>query len=368
MFQIVIPVFNEQEIIDVILQNALAEGYLHKLIVANDASTDRTPQLLDYWADTHGLKVVHLAQNAKKEGAIRVALEQLESNGQLEPYTILLDADTRLQKNKIGQSVTAQLEAAIKHLENNNLGAMALRVNASFYNLPTPSYLSAFSTYFGLQFDSWLLGLQGKLWVINGAGGLFKSKDLLEILRSMVPSFETGDLQITVDLMKQGQRLCLYNDIKGKTFVPESFLELFKQRRRWERGTTKVIWSERRFYRGEITSPSLLSLALILHFAIYVGLLATAMSLALGLETAQSIGMMFLESSLIWLVLDSIKSAYVAAKTEPSKFLIFIVAAIVNVPVWMFVVIPARCVGFFEAIYQIYRSHRCSKIATEGAL
>jgi len=95
------------------------------------------------------------------------------------------------------------------------------------------------------QFDQWLVGKQQKLWVINGPGGLFITEHLLQILRSIIPDFETGDLLITVELMKQRLPIEFYPDIAVSTFVPTTLHEYFNQRRRWERGTTKVLWNDR---------------------------------------------------------------------------------------------------------------------------
>jgi cellulose synthase/poly-beta-1,6-N-acetylglucosamine synthase-like glycosyltransferase len=41
-FQIIIPVFNEQAILDIMLGHAKNYGYLKDLVIVNDASTDAT--------------------------------------------------------------------------------------------------------------------------------------------------------------------------------------------------------------------------------------------------------------------------------------------------------------------------------------
>ena len=361
IFQIVVPVFNEEKVLNTVLENARIFGYLDYLVVANDASTDRTKEILDQWTRDFGLRVVHLRENAKKEGAIREALETLEREGHLKPYTVLLDADTRLQISDTGIKVSEQICNAIAYLNEQHLGAMALRVNATYFDNPTPAYLSAFSTYFGLQFDCWLLGLFGQLWVINGAGGLFRSEQLLGILRSMTPSFETGDLQITVDLMKMGERLRLYDGIKALTYVPESAMALFNQRRRWERGTIKVMWKDRLFYLRQFTQPSLLALAIALHFALYIGIGITGAGILFKDLISTHLIQLFLDSFLVWFAIDLTKGAWVAIRTEPRRFPLFFLAAIINGPVWLFIVIPARLFGGIEAIHHLINQNRATK-------
>lgn len=353
IFQIIVPVYNEEKIIETVLRNAKKFGYLEYLVIANDASTDATKEILDRWNSEENLQVVHLTQNAKKEGATRFALEFLSSNNKLKPYTILLDADTRLQLSDGGLSVEKQLLQAIEYLNTKELSAMALRVNATYFKRPSPAYLSAYSTYFGLQFDCWLIGLLGQLWVINGAGGLFRSNELLEILRNMNSTFETGDLQITVELMKQNKKLQLYDSIKALTYVPEGFTELFNQRRRWERGTMKVLFKESSFYIKQFTKPTFLSLATILHFVLYIGIFFTSISFLYEKNFGYAVLQGILNSSLVWLAVDLIKGASVAIRVEPKRFPLFCFAAIINIPVWIIIVLPARLYGGFEALLHL---------------
>jgi len=363
IFQIVVPVFNEEKVINDVLENAQLYGYLEYLVVVNDASTDRTKDILDKWGCEYGLYVIHLSKNAKKEGAILEVLESLERNRKLKPYTVVLDADTRLQLLENVVKVIEQILCAINYLEEQALGAIALRINASYFNKPTPSYLSAYSTFFGLQFDCWLFGLAGQLWVINGAAGLFRSDQLLGILRGIVPSFETGDLQITVDLMKMGERVRLYDNIKALTYVPESALDLFNQRRRWERGTIKVMWSNREFYLRQFFRRSFLGPAIVLHFMLYFGLILTGLGFLFKDYIGFDLIQIFLISSLIWFIVDILKGAWVSVRTEPRRFPLFCFAAIVNVPVWIFIVIPARLYGGTEALHHLFKEYRESKLA-----
>ena len=324
--------------------------------MANDASTDRTASILDLWQQREGLQVIHLRVNAKKEGAILAAMEHLAARNELSKYTVLLDADTRLQTNSDGSSVCCQLCGAIGYLERNRLGALALRVNASYFSKPTVYWMSAYSTYFGLQFDAWLLSLEGRLWVINGAGGLFQSEQLLSILRRIKFNFETGDLQITVELMKAGQRLSLYDDIVGLTYVPETFGELFNQRRRWERGTMKVLWEERRFYGNLFLPPSLLCLAMVLHMVLYVGLLAMGIAYLFGDLMPRGVLVSVLTSYAIWFCIDVVKAAWVVYRRERHRFPLFVMCALVNAPVWVAVITPARLVGGAEAVWHLLKA------------
>ena len=72
---LVVPVYNEEESLDFILQQIKAHGYLHKVTFVNDASTDGSKEILERWRAREGIDVLHLKENKKKEGAMREVLE-----------------------------------------------------------------------------------------------------------------------------------------------------------------------------------------------------------------------------------------------------------------------------------------------------
>jgi len=165
LYQIIIPVFNEQIILETMLGHAKNYGYLKDLIIVNDASTDATYEILEKWKITEGLRFFHLSENRKKEGAVKQALINLKNSGELKEYTILLDADTYLDPTETNESVEHKVKEAINHLENNDLYGLALRLNAVYLDKPTIFWMSAYTTYIGIQFDNWLLNKQNQLWV-----------------------------------------------------------------------------------------------------------------------------------------------------------------------------------------------------------
>ena len=129
-----------------------------------------------------------------------------------------------------------------------------------------------------MQFDNLILSKQLQLWVINGTAGLFKTKYLMGILKGMFFDFETGDLLITVKLMKDKRAIGYYPLLKIQTFVPATLSEYFSQRTRWERGTMKILWYERKFYLSLFKHPLFLIIYLLLHLALYVGVLVTVIA------------------------------------------------------------------------------------------
>jgi cellulose synthase/poly-beta-1,6-N-acetylglucosamine synthase-like glycosyltransferase len=354
-FQIIIPVFNEQAILDIMLGHAKNYGYLKDLVIVNDASTDATYEILERWSISDGLKVFHLRENMKKEGAVKQALINLKENGEIKKYTVLLDADTYLDPTEKNGSIEEKINTAIHYLETNNLYGLALRLNAVYLNKPSIFWMSAYTTYIGIQFDNWLLNKQNQLWVINGAAGLFRTKSLLEIFDNMEFNFETGDLQITVELMKANKKIAFYKELLANSYVPLTLRQFFNQRRRWERGTTKVLWQDRGFYLSTLMPPTFISLALMIHLSIYVSFWVALISGAIDDYTWNWTIGVFIYSYFGWVIFDLAKGYYVVYKERYNTFGLYLMCELANSLVTLFVIMPARLYGGIEAVIYLLK-------------
>ena len=355
-FQIVVPVFNEEDTLESVVKYAKTRDYLHRMVFVDDASTDLSPTILQRWVDTEGVMAIRLEQNQKKEGAIRAALESLANNGPgLAPYTVLLDADSIITSSSETGSVEAQLQAAIEHMKEKSLGGIAFRIDAISLKPLNAFALAAFADYAAMQFDQWLVSHQFQLWVINGPGGLFETEALIAILRTIEPDFETGDLLITVELMKQSRGIAFYPAVTVETYVPTDTKSYFKQRRRWERGTTKILWRERSFYIALFHRPSLLALVTLIHLSLYVGFLILLIMLALQQVIPNEIPRILFLASLVWMTIGYLKGVWLKLSRPQFPFFRFCGCTVLNAAVGLLVTTPARFTGFVEAIYQLAR-------------
>lgn len=84
---VLMPVYNEQAGLEVILQRVAAVGIDKEIIVVDDCSTDNTAGILDAM-DIPDLIVVHHQQNQGKGAAIRTALQYVSGDA-----VIIQDAD-----------------------------------------------------------------------------------------------------------------------------------------------------------------------------------------------------------------------------------------------------------------------------------
>ncbi len=89
-----IPVFNERDSIEEILQRVAAVPVSKEIIVVNDCSRDGTGEILD-GLSIEGLRVIHHSHNQGKGAAIRTALQA--ATGEL---AIIQDADLEYDPNE----------------------------------------------------------------------------------------------------------------------------------------------------------------------------------------------------------------------------------------------------------------------------
>ena len=352
-FQIVVPVYNEEDVLPRILEHARRAGYLDRIIFVDDASTDGSRAVLRRWIRSHDIRVVFLDSNRRKEGAIREVLELLQARSMLAPYTVLLDADSFFTAPADGTSIVTALETAIGSMRERGLAGLAFRIDAAIHDAPTWLELCAFADYSSMQFDHWVTSHQEQVWVINGPGGLFRSELLLDVLRNMQPDFDTGDLLITVRLMRDHHRVAFYPDIQVQTFVPATLGSYFRQRRRWERGTTKVLWWEKSFYARLFAAPRFLAISTLIHLSLYAGLVVMAAGLASPASNALD---WIVASYLVWLGINLAKGFCNVRMRREGLWPRYVVLCAANGLLWIGVTVWARCAGFLDAVEYFCRS------------
>ena len=352
-FQIVVPAFNEGEMLEHVLQHAREWGYLKHLVVVDDASTDATHQILERWVQHSELRALRMEHNCKKEGAIRAAMEALQDAGELRPYTLLLDADSMLVGDSSGKEITSQIEQCIEKIKQCNQKAMALRIDVASREVSTVFERCAFADYSAMQVDQWLVSLQEQVWVINGVGGIFETDCLLSVLQDMEPDFETGDLLITVRLMSEEHRISFCPTFVVETFVPVTLRSYFNQRRRWERGTTKILWNEMRFYTGLFARMRLLALWTLVHLSVYLGLIATIGFILVGKMDYSMFSVVLFTSALLWFWVSMIKGFALKIFRPRFKLWQYSFCAVMNSLLWILVTTPARLTGFIEAVVHL---------------
>ena len=103
LLSVVAPVYNEEELVEEFVRRACAAaaGYAFELVIVNDGSSDRTPELLDRIAgDDPRVRVIHLSRNFGHQAALTAGLEH--SRGDV---VAMIDADLQDPPELIGEMV-----------------------------------------------------------------------------------------------------------------------------------------------------------------------------------------------------------------------------------------------------------------------
>jgi len=147
LFQIIVPIFNEEETLEQILLYAKENDYLKHIVFVDDASNDSSLEILRKWAKQEKIRAISLNKNRKKEGAIRIVLELLERKDLLAPYTILLDADAFINPAEAVEGFEARIERAIAHMKQYGLSGLAFQIDATSNSKSNIFSCGAFADY-----------------------------------------------------------------------------------------------------------------------------------------------------------------------------------------------------------------------------
>ena len=88
---VIIPSYNEEKTLPILLEKVLAVSVVHEVIVVDDGSTDLTPWILDPFRDKERIKIIPCSNNFGKGAAIRRALPEVTGD-----FVIIQDADLEL--------------------------------------------------------------------------------------------------------------------------------------------------------------------------------------------------------------------------------------------------------------------------------
>lgn len=348
------PAYNEEKTIADSVRGLLGLHYSSlEVIVINDGSRDKTlevlqrefellalPAICHRQLDTkpvralyRSLRYPHLIvidkDNGGKADALNVGL-----NFATEGLVCALDADTLLEADALQRAVMPFLEsstviavgASIQPANGSTISGgrvIQARVPRTWLaGIQTVEYLRAF--LFGRL--GWNR-LGGNL-IIAGAFGLFSSEALI---RSGGYRQDTvgEDMELTVRLRRLGYEhgtaaeVVYIPDILAWTEVPDTWTVLGRQRERWHRGLTDVLWRHKGMLfnpaygaSGMVQLPYFLLVELAAPVLEALGILFAAFLLAVDHRAGQSVLLMFLIVYLYGAVL-SVFTLVISAWTTP---------------------------------------------------
>ncbi|MFG6585231.1 glycosyltransferase [Sulfitobacter sp. 1A12779] len=224
---IVIPAYNEEQVIEQCIRKALLSEYPDfDIIVVDDGSTDDT-YLKAASFSYHPLVTVLKQPNRGKAAALNAALDEAQSD-----ILICIDADSQIAPDAV------RLLAA--HFENPNVGAVAGKVVVgNRRNLLTR--LQALEYITSQAIERRAKEHLNAITVVPGAIGAWRTTALME---AGIFSTETltEDADMTMAVIRSKYKALYEDRAIARTEVPASLRGLMIQRLRWSLGMMQAGW------------------------------------------------------------------------------------------------------------------------------
>lgn len=226
---ILVPVFNEETVIEPALRSLLELRYpAFDIIVVDDGSTDRTAAVAGAIAGTYGDTSVRIVSktNGGKASALNTGIALART-----PLVLCMDGDSRLHPDT--------LHYAVRHFADPRVGAVAGNVKVvNRGNLWTR--LQALEYIEGLNLARRAQGFLRVVNIIPGPIGVFRREALVRAGGYDTDTF-AEDADMTLKLLTDGWHIVYEERAIAFTEAPESYVDLVKQRYRWTRGILQAL-------------------------------------------------------------------------------------------------------------------------------
>ena len=229
-FSIVVPVKNEENVIDRLLTSLSRLNYpacKREIIVVEDGSTDKTRDICVNYAKEHAnVKILHRSFSNGKPSALNYGLKQAKGD-----IVAVFDADNVPDADA--------LMAVSEYFEDPTVAAVqgkTLSLNSK------ENMLTQFISYEeAVWCEAYLRGKDALNLFVHLKGSCqFIRRDVLEKLEGFDEAFLSEDMEISARLLENDYKIRYASDVVAWQESPSNLKTLFKQRTRWFRGTMEV--------------------------------------------------------------------------------------------------------------------------------
>jgi cellulose synthase/poly-beta-1,6-N-acetylglucosamine synthase-like glycosyltransferase len=221
---IIVPAYNEERVIRTTIEALIDADYPDKeIIVVDDGSKDRTLAIAMEYKDR--VKVLH-KENGGKASALNMAL--LYSTGDV---VVIVDADTICSRSG--------LKYLARSMADENVVAVAGNVKIR-NKINWITWCQALEYLSGIQIMRRGLDYFGAIYIVPGALGAFRKTKLLEAGTYHKDTL-VEDFDATVKVLRSGMIVEGSNKSIAYTQAPQTFVDFYKQRKRWYRGNLQIL-------------------------------------------------------------------------------------------------------------------------------
>jgi poly-beta-1,6 N-acetyl-D-glucosamine synthase len=260
---IIVPAFNEEEVIQASLSSLLQLRYpYYEIIAVDDGSTDATyEKMREFEGNHYGVKVaVHRKENSGKADTLNFGIRRSKA-----PIVVCMDSDSRLTPEA--------LRYAIRHFNDPHVGAVAGNVKViNRHNIWTK--LQALEYIEGLNIVRKAQAFFRSVNVIPGPIGIFR-RTAIEGTGGYDSDTFAEDFDMTVKILADGWKINYEPKAVAYTEAPEELLDIIKQRYRWSRGILQALRKQKRL----LVRSDAVTTKLSLWYMIFEGLVWPAMNI-----------------------------------------------------------------------------------------
>ncbi len=272
---VLIPAHNEESVIVQTVTSVLASDFkdLH-IIVVNDGSSDKTPELLDsHFSRDPRVRIIHQV-NRGKAAALNVAMSQADTE-----IVVTIDADTEIEPDAISKLV--------RHFSNPKVGAVAGNVKVGNRSRWLTRW-QALEYITSQNMEKRAFDLLNCITVVPGALGAWRKK-AIEDAGGITADTVAEDADLTIAIRRLGWRISYDEEAIAWTEAPEKPGQLIRQRFRWTFGTLQSFWKHGdTLFRPKYGTLGWIALPNIFVFQLVLPLISPVIDL------------MFLGSLLLW--------------------------------------------------------------------
>lgn len=261
---IIVPAYNEAEVIQASLASLLELRYpYYEIIAVDDGSSDGTYEKMKEFEGNHyGVRVqVFRKENSGKAETLNFGIRRSKA-----PIVVCMDSDSRLTPEA--------LRFAIHHFRDPNVGAVAGNVKViNRHNIWTK--LQALEYIEGLNIVRNAQAFWRSVNVIPGPIGIFR-RAAIEATGGYDSDTFAEDFDMTVKILADGWKIDYEPKAIAYTEAPEELLDVIKQRYRWSRGILQTLRKQKHLLTrstGTVTTP------LSLWYMIFEGLVWPGMNI-----------------------------------------------------------------------------------------
>lgn len=261
---IIVPAYNEAEVIASSLSSLLELQYpYYEIIAVDDGSTDGTYERMKQFEGNHyGVNVaVFRKENSGKADTLNYGIRRSKAQ-----IVVCMDSDSRLTPEA--------LRYAVYHFQDPHVGAVAGNVKViNRHNIWTK--LQALEYIEGLNIVRNAQAYWRTVNVVPGPMGIFR-REAIESVGFYDSDTFAEDFDMTVKILAAGWKIDYEPLAIAYTEAPEGLLDIIKQRYRWTRGVLQALRKQRHLLtrsQGNITTP------LSLWYMIFEGLVWPAMNI-----------------------------------------------------------------------------------------